>query len=284
VDVVVARVWPGYFEALKIEMVEGRALERHDTLGATDVVVVSATLASRLGRGADVLGRQLTWPGVGDQGEDRSFEIVGVARDTRQVTLLDPPDPVAYFSLQQLYSRPGNALLLSVRDDPAVAVERMERELHDVDTRLAILNILTYRDVVGGAVYSQRMNAELFTVIAIFGLLLAAAGVFAVVALTVADRRRDIGIRMAIGGPVASIVGSVAGPIGGSVALGLFVGLLGALGATRLVGALLWGVAPIDPLALGLGAGVLTIVVGLALALPLSRALDVDPVSSLRTE
>ena len=165
-----------------------------------------------------------------------------------------------------------------------MAVDASRRELRDVDTRLAIVNILTYRDVVRGSLYTQRMNAELFTVIAVLGLLLAATGVFAVVALTVAGRRREIGIRVAVGADRITIAKAVLGPIGGSVLVGLGVGLAGAFGATRLVGSLLWGVAPADPMALAVGVGVLLIAIVLAVGVPLRRAMQIEPIASLRTE
>jgi len=110
------------------------------------------------------------------------------------------------------------------------------------------------------------------------------AGVFAVVALAVASRRREIGIRMAVGADRISIAKSVLGPVSVSVFAGLGVGLAGAFGATRLVESLLWGVAPADPLALGIGVGVLLVAVVLAVLVPVRRALGVDPVTSLRAE
>ena len=128
------------------------------------------------------------------------------------------------------------------------------------------------------------MNAELFTVIAGLGLLLAAAGVFAVVALAVTGRRREIGIRMAIGAGKLSVAKAVVGPIGLSVLIGLGLGFAGALLATRWVGSLVWGVAPADPLALAVGVGVLLLAVALAVQIPLRRAMAIDPAGSLRTE
>jgi predicted permease len=283
VPVAVARVWPGYFEVLEMNILRGRAFLATDTVEATGVVIVNESLATRLATGGDVVGHTVMWPGRGDQ-PDRSFEVVGVVRDARQETLLDDPGPVAYFSLTAEYSRPGNALLLKVRGDPVVAVDAMQRELRDLDTRLAIVNILPYRDVVRGSLYVQRMNAELFTVIAGLGLLLAAAGVFAVVALSVAGRTREIGIRMAVGADRLSVARSVLIPIGGSVLVGLGVGLAGAFVATRWVGSLLWGVAPADPLALAVGVGVLLITVALAVQIPLRRAVAIDPAGCLRAE
>jgi len=289
VSVTVARVWPGYFEVLEMDILRGRAFLATDTVDATGgdhatgVVIVNESLATRLTADGDVVGQRVMWPGRGDE-PDRSFEVVGVVRDAKQVTLLDDPGPVAYFSLTAEYSRPGNALLVKARGDPAVAVGAMQRELRDLDTRLAIVNILPYRDVVEGSLYTQRMNAELFTVIAGLGLILAAAGVFAVVALSVANRRREIGIRMAVGADRLSVAKSVLGPIGGSVLVGLGIGLAGAFAATRWVGSLLWGVAPADPMALAVGVGVLLVAVALAVQIPLRRAMGIDPVGCLRAD
>lgn len=283
VSATVARVWTGYFEVMGMELLRGRAFLPTDSVDAYGVVVVNESFARRLSSGGDVVGHTLVWPGT-DEEPDQAFEVVGVVRDASQETLLDAPGPVAYFSLPQLYSRPGNALLLRVRGDPALAVDMMERELRAVDTRLAIVNILPYRDVVRGALYTQRMNAELFTVIALLGLLLSAAGVFAVLGLAVAGRRREIGIRVAVGADRVSIAKSVLGSISGSVLLGLGVGLAGAFGATRLVEGLLWGVAPADPVALGLGVVLLLIAVGLAAGVPLRGAMKIDPSTALRSE
>ncbi len=279
----IARVWPGYFEVLEIEAVRGRTLIASDTADQSPVVVVNQTLADRLAADGDPVGQQLTWPGSGAE-PDRTLEVVGVVPEVKVVTLLEEPGPVAYVSLPQMYSRPGNALVVKVRRDPGAAVETMRRELRALDTRLAIVNILTYRDVVRGFLYAQRMNAELFTAIAGLGLLLAAAGTFAVVALAVASRRREIGIRMAVGADRFAVARAVLGPIGGSVLVGLTIGLAGAFAATRWVGSLLWGVAPADPLALGIGVGVLLLAVILAVLVPLRRALAIDPARSLRAE
>ncbi len=279
----VARVWPGYFEALGMDLLGGRTFLDTDTVDANGVMVVNQSLAHRLSGDRSAVGQTLTWPG-GDGGPDRSYEVVGVVRDASQVELLDPPGPVAYFSLPQQYSRPGNAMLLRVRGDPGVAVGLMERELRSVDTRLAIVNILPYRAVVRGALYTQRMNAELFTVIAALGLLFSATGVFAVLALAVAGRVREIAIRMAVGADRRAVAKAVLGPIGGSVLLGLAVGFAGAFGATRLVASLLWGVEPSDPIALSVGVGMLLTAVTVAIGVPLKRAVEVDPVISLRAE
>jgi putative ABC transport system permease protein len=279
----VAHVWPGYFEVMGMEVLRGRSLLPTDSADAAGVVVVNQSLASRMVQDGNAVGHVLWWPGSDGQ-PDRGFDVVGVVRNARQTTFLDEPEPVAYFSLPQHYSAPGNAFLVKAADDPSAAVDRIEQELRRVDSRIAIVNILPYADVVRGFLYTQRMNAELFGVIALLGLILSAAGIFGVVALAVARRRREIGIRVAMGADRRSTVRLVLTTVFGPLTVGLLLGLAGALVATRLVEGLLWGVTPTDPVALISGAAVLLLSVGLALYVPVARALRVDPVASLRAE
>jgi len=283
VQTTVARVVPGYFEAVQMQILLGRPLLRTDTTDAAGVVVINETLADRMAGDESPIGRQLWWPGK-DGVDDQGFEVVGVVRNARQTSFLEEPEPVAYFSLPQGPYAPGNAFLLSVAGDPAAAVSKMEEELHAVDPRLAIVNILPYSAVLGGFLYTQRMNAELFSVIAVLGLILTAAGIFGVVSLAVEQRRKEIGIRLAIGADRPAITSLVMGRVSVAVALGLSAGLVGVLVATRLVEALLWGVAPTDPVAIGVGVSVLLVAVALAVTLPIHRALTVDPAESLRIE
>jgi len=283
IQATMAKVWPGYFDVMEMEILQGRGFEVTDTVDAAGVVVVNQALAARIAGEVSPVGRTLWWPGESGA-PDRGFEVVGVVRSARQTTFLDDPEPVAYFSLPQHYSAPGNALLVKVAGDPEAAVDRVERALRDVDTRIAIVNILPYAQVVRGFLYTQRMNAELFGVIAVLGLLLAAAGVFAVVALAVARRRREIGIRIAVGAGRSSVVSLVVGAVAGPVGVGVAVGGLGAYLAMRLVERILWGVAPSDPLALTAGGAALLAAVALAVAVPVVRALNVDPVASLRAD
>jgi predicted permease len=279
----VAKVVPGYFEAMEMEILYGRSFLPTDTADDNGVVVVNETLAERLTGGPNAVGASLWWPAEGESPE-RRFEVVGVVKNARQTSLLEEPGPVAYFSFPQHYYAPGNAFLLKVSGNPQLAVQRMEQELRAVDPRIAIVNILPYSEVVGGFLYTQRMNAELFTLISILGLVLSAAGIFGVVSLAVARRRKEIGIRLAIGAGHRAIIGLVVSRISGALLLGLGVGLGGAFLATRLVESLLWGVSPTDLTALAMGVGVLLVATGLAVSIPVRRALRIDPVGSLQAE
>jgi predicted permease len=279
----VARVVPGYFEALGMEIVEGRSLLPEDTVDAAGVVVVNESLAERLLGGESPVGWALSLPGDAAM-EGREYEVVGVVRNAHQTSFPDEPGPVAYFSLPQGYYRPGNAFLLKVTGDPSLAARRMEEELRAVDPRIAIVNILPYSEVLEGFLYSRRMNAELFSVIAALALILVGAGIFGVMSLLVAGQRREIGIRLAIGAKGRDIARMVMTRVAGTVLLGIALGAGGAFLARRMVEALLWGVHPTDPLSLSLGVAVLIGAVALAAALPLRRALTVDPAGSLQAE
>jgi predicted permease len=283
VTTTVARVVPGYFEAMEMQLVGGRRLQTTDTVDAAGVVVVNETLAERMAEAGSAVGLQLWWPGDGDE-EDRGYEVVGVVRDARQTTLLADPGPVAYFSLPQHYYAPRNACLLKVAGDPQNLVRQMEDELHAVDPRIAIVNILPYSEVVGGFLYTQRMNAELFTVIAILALILSASGVFGVTSLSVARMKKEIGIRLAIGAGRGAITRLVVARVSVAVGIGLFAGVAASFVGSRLVESLLWGISPTDPLALGLGIAVLLVSVALAVSIPLGRAARVDPVETLQAE
>ncbi len=279
----IARVVPGYFEDMEMEILRGRSFLPTDTADDQGVVVVNETLAGRLGGEEEAVGTTLWLPTEPDAPE-REFEVVGVVKNARQTTLLEVPEPVAYFSFPQHYYAPGNALILKVNGDPFAAVPRMEEELRAVDPRIAIVNILPYSEVVSGFLYTQRMNAELFSIVALLGLILAGAGVFGVVSLAVAQRRREIGIRMAMGASAGEIARAAAGRALVAASLGLGVGLAGAALSTRWVGSLIWGISPADPPAILMGMSLLAGAVVLAVALPIRRALRIDPVNSLRTE
>jgi predicted permease len=283
VQATVARVVPGYFETMGMEMVSGRPLLSTDTVDEAGVVIVNEVLAERLAGAENPVGGRL-WQGGRDGSDERGYEVVGVVRNARQTNFLGDPEPVAYLSLPQHEYAPGNAFLLKVAGDPAASVARMEEELHIVDPRIAIVNILPYSEVVGGFLYTQRMNAELFSIIGFLGLILSSAGVFGVTSLAVARMKKEIGIRLAIGAGKGTITRLVVSRISAAVALGLGGGLAGAFFASRLVESLLFGVTPSDPIAIGVGVSVLLASVGLAVSLPIRRAVGVDPVATLHAE
>lgn len=283
VPLVYSKVIPGFFDALGIEVLQGRAFGAADTMGARDVVVVNDLLVRRFFPDGNPVGRRIWWPG-GNEEEDRSFEIVGVVRDTKTQDFLAAAEPAVYFSYPQHSYPTGSALLVSTVGDPGAAVPILYRWLRDFEPHLAIVNVVPYNEVVRGFLYTHRMNAEMFSALAVLGLALAAIGIFSVVNLAVSRRTREIGIRTAVGAERADIGRMVIARAMTPVMLGLVIGLAASFAVTGLVRSLLFGVEPNDPLTLAVGACVLVLAALAAAYLPARRATAVDPVTALRHE
>lgn len=283
VPFVFSRIIPGFFEALDIGVLQGRSFVAGDTTGAPDVAIINEDLAQRFFPGEQPLGRRIWWPEAAD-GADRAYEIVGVVRDTKTRDYMAEVEPTVYFSYPQHNYPTGSALMVSVAGDPGASVPLLQRWLRDYEPHLAIVNVVPYNEVVKGYIYTQRMNAEMFSALAFLGLVLAAVGIFSVMSLAVGRRTREIGIRMSIGAERSDIGRLVIRRALLPVVLGLIVGLAASFAVTGLVRGLLFGVAPNDPITLVAGTGVLVLAALTAAYLPARRAATVDPVAALRQE
>jgi predicted permease len=278
----VSRVHNGFFEKLNIELVGGRAFTDSDSAGATPVAVLNRPAAERFFSDGNAVARRIWF--VTEGGEDQEFEVVGVVGDTKVRDFLIPPEPVVYLHYAQQAYPTGSALLVTTRGSPEQAVPLLHRWLREFEPHLAIVNAISYQEVVRGALYSQRMNAELFSVLAVFGLVLAGVGIFSVVSLSVTRRTREIGVRKAMGATGVQINRLVIRQALGPVVVGLVVGLAVSLGASKLVQSLLFGVGPSDPFGLVGGSLVLLLIAAVAAYLPARRAGGVDPVRALKVE
>jgi predicted permease len=279
----VSRVIPGYFETIGIGILDGRAFTVGDTAGAPPVAVINEAMARRFFPDGKAVGRRVWW--VGDRSRaDRAFEVVGVARDVRVQDLLSPPEPVAYLSYPQHPYPTGSALVVAATGDAAAAVGLLQAWLRRYEPHLAIVNVLPYTEVVRGFLYVQRMNAELFATLAVLGLTLATVGIFSVVTLAVGRRRREIGIRMAIGARGLDVGRMILWRALAPVIAGLAMGVAGAAVLTGLVRSMLHGVHPADPLTLAAGAAVLLLAAVGAALWPARRAAAMHPMTALRTE
>jgi len=283
VSLAFSRVNPGFFEALQIEVVGGRAFAATDTADSLDVAIVNEELVRRFFADAEPLGRRIRWPGAQEE-EDRTFEIVGVVGDAKHQDFVAEAPPTVYFSYPQHKYPSGSALVLSTTIDPAAAVPLLYKWLRDFEPYVAIVNILPYTEVVRGILYTQRMNAELFTALAALGLAIAAVGLFSVVSLAVSRRTREVGIRMSLGAQRADIGNLILARAMVPVAMGLGLGLLSSFGLTRLVRGLLFGIEPTDPTTMIGGAILLVAVALIAAILPAHRAASADPMKALRGE
>ena len=278
-----SKVMIGYFEALDLSIAEGRTFQPGDTVGAEPVAVVSPALARAAFGDVDVIGRELVVPG--NPGESPvPVRIVGVTGEARVESLLGAPESILYLPLEQHYSAPGNAVVLRTRPGPAASVAAIEQELRAVDPRIAIVNIQPYSDVVDGTVYVERMNAELFSIVGILAAVLAAAGIFAMVSLSVGRRAPELAVRRALGAEGGNIVRLVTGRVFRAVAVGLMVGLAACLWVTPILEGLLYEVEPLDPAAFLVGVALLMLATLLATWRPALRAIRVDPAEALRAD
>ncbi|HEX5724089.1 MAG TPA: ABC transporter permease [Longimicrobiaceae bacterium] len=273
-------VGAGYFETLDVPLLRGRGFTAADREGAPRVMVVNETMARRYWPGADPLGRYVR---LGTESTAPRLQVVGVARDGKYRGLREEPTTNAYFPLAQAF-RPSMTLLVRARGEPAALAGAVRAEVRVLDPSLAVFDVRTLREHLGQAMSQERMAATLVTGFGSLALLLAAVGVFGVLAYWVAQRSREIGIRMALGASRRGVLRLVLGRGMAFVAAGLAAGIAAAFALTRLAGSLLYGVSPTDPATFAAVAAVLGGVALLAGWLPAARAARVDPMVALRQE
>ncbi len=274
------KVAPRYFEALGIRLVRGRGIELRDVAGAPLVAVVNETFASRYYGAGGALGRRIL---LGEGPTARSIEIVGVATDGRYRDLRERGTANVYFPLAQSYASEVT-LILRTRGDPLALAGVARREVQALDASLPLFAVRSLRQHVAAATAQDRMLATLSTAFGVVALLLAALGLFSVIAYGVTQRTREIGVRMALGARRADVIGMVVGRSAALVGVGLAIGLVAALGLGRLAAGLLFGVAPADPASLAAAVAVLGGAAAVAAYLPARRAARIDPMAALRSE
>jgi len=270
-------VSPGYFELLHIAREEGRLFADRDDARAPTVAIVNRTFARRFFAGGPAIGRQLT-------GWGRPLTVVGVVADSRYHDLREPPQPYFYVPLRQFY-RPGMEVALHLRSpaDLGALGAAARRQIAAVAPEVRVSWAQPLAEYVAFSYAPQRVAAALLSALAALAVFLAALGLYGVLAYGVAQRRREIAIRTAVGARPLDVARLVVRRGLLIAAAGVALGLLVALAAARLLGALLVDVGPGDPLTLG-GAATLLAAVALAASLvPARRAARVDPMEVLRS-
>ena len=280
-------VAPGYFRAAGIPLLAGRDLGELDGSDGPAVGVVSRRLADRFFPGKSAVGERL----MVDDGNPvpRMVEIVGVAGDVHEVGLEVEPGSTMYVPLAQVPERSmvyGRNLFWVVRSRGEGALLRRgaTEALREVDGNLPASTVLTLDEVLARSVAPRRFNLLLVDLFALAAIVLAGLGVYAVNAQAVAQRRRELAIRLALGAAPRSLQGLVLRAGMAPVLAGIGVGLLGALALGRAVSGLLYRVHPADPLVLGSTSMVLVAVALLAVTLPARRATRADPIGALAPE
>ncbi len=277
---------PEYFRATGIELLAGREFQSTDSREDPLVAILNESLAERLFGDSDPLGRRVAWTDevlafIPVSGDWRT--IVGVVGDTRSAALDQEPTPALYqpFDQEEVFA---GSLVVRTASDPRALLVPATRIVRDVDPTVPIGKVGTLAELRDESVASQRINALLVSGFGIVALLIAAVGLAGVLAFSVSQRTNEIGVRMSLGARAGQVRRMIVLEGATLLLIGLVLGALGSVLASRLLESLLYGVAPNDPVTLGLVA-LLMGAVGLTAAwLPAVRASSVQPVEALRAE
>jgi putative ABC transport system permease protein len=279
------QVTPGYFTTLRIPLLRGRDFTARDRAGAPYVAVVNRRMARLAWGSEEVLGHRLAY--TRDEKGPVWMEVVGVAGDIRQGDLADETRPEVYLPLEQANSdllgehELSVALVVRTAGDPAAVAGEVRRAVLAVDPRLPVFNLLTMEEIRASLSATTRFNMLLLTALGTIGLLLAAVGIYGVIAYFVSQRTQEIGVRMALGATEGKVLSLVVWQAMRPVLLGLVVGVAGAAAAGRAIAGLLFGVSATDPATF---AGVVLVLAAAALLaswLPAKRAARVEPTRAL---
>ena len=272
-------VTSGWFPAMSVPLKRGRMFTRDDRVGAQKVVLVSETAARRYWPGEDAIGRPVS-VGQGGFYDDTAY-VVGVVGDVRYGTLDSLPKPDVYLSY---YQSPRSRMMMFVRTagDPRSAVAPARREIAALAPGVPLYDVRPMRERVADAMGYARFSAVLLAAFAVVALALAALGTYGVISFGVSQRRKEIGIRVALGATRTSVVRLIVGQGISLAVTGGAMGLAGALATTGVLRSLLYDVAPSDPLTLSAIVVLLVTAVVVASWIPARRAAAVDPVEALR--
>jgi predicted permease len=273
---------PGYFDAIGLALRRGRAFMGHDDARGTPVVLVNEALVRRHFSGRDPIGQQII-VGLGRVSSEGAREIVGVVGDVRQSGLAADPKPAIFLPHAQA---PTGALTFTVHtaEDPTRLLAPVKAELRAMNPAMPISTATTLEAVVADALRERRFHLALLGAFAAVALLLAGVGVYGVLGHAVRERRREFGVRLAVGATAADVLALVLLQGTRLAIIGAVVGLLLAVAGSRLLGAMLYGVAPLDPLTFGAVTLIVLGVVGLATFVPGRRAAALDPLVALRED
>jgi putative ABC transport system permease protein len=271
------RASPGFFETLGIPLLRGRDIAASDEQGSPGVAVIDEIVAQKLFSNADPLGQQITVPLAGS-----TYTVVGIVAATKSGSLSAPPQPrVYYFGPRVPFG--SLAIVLKSTHDPLALASALRHEVAALDSDLPV-DLLTMDQILADSLSRQRFSIQLMAVFAALAGLLAAIGIYGVLAYLIDQRRREFGIRIALGASSSDVLALVLRQGLVPVAAGLIAGIAGALGLTRLLRSLLYDVSATDPLIFGAVSIGLLAVSQAAMFIPAWRATRVNPLDALRHE
>lgn len=274
-----------HFSALHIPVLRGRVFDERDRAGTPHVTVINQTAATRFWPNEDPIGKRV-WFGGGSTFDrpDSSAEIIGIVGDVAYQPLDERPFQPDFYTPYTQFTYATRTVLVRTKLDPTAIVPDVRRAIQSVDRSLAMFEIRTMDEVMSGSWARLSYQTKILSGFAAIALLLAATGIFAIVAHVIGTRRREIGVRMALGATEAQVLATVGESGARPAAIGLVAGLAAALVLERALASLVYGVRAFDVRILGGVALVLATVIALSTYLAARRALSVDPAESLRFE
>src|SRR4051812_16798687 len=278
-------VSPDYFRVLRIPILRGRPFQETDTLEAQRVCIISKQLAEKLWPSREAIGQRITTGRPDDDGGPRWMTVVGAVGDVRHQTLEGEAGPELYNPTLQLAWKQMH-FLVRTRDGvaPLSVVPEIRRAVAQVAPDIGVFNFVSLAKEVGDSLWQQRLRGWLLGFFSVVALLLAATGLSGAVAYGVAQRTREIGIRMALGATRAAVLRLVLGQGMRAVVLGILAGIAGAFLVSRALNAFLFGISGSDLTSYGAACLLLVATAAIAALIPASRASQVNPMEALRTE
>ncbi|PYT95189.1 MAG: hypothetical protein DMG38_27975 [Acidobacteria bacterium] len=276
---------PGYFATMRIPLHEGRDFLWSDTPETQPVIIINEAMAKTYWPNEDPLGKRIRQGASGDH-QLPWLTIAGVVGDVREFDPLTPPRPTMYFPIAQ-FPDPAGILrdwVVRAAGDPLAIASSVRRAIWDVDEDLAITRVRSMEEVRSLSIASQRLNLLLFALFAAFALVLAMVGIYGVMAYSVLQRTREIGIRIALGARSYDVLRLVLTQGLRLAALGLLVGIAAAFALTRLMTSMIYGISSTDAATFFAVALLLASVALAACYIPARRAMRVDPMIALRYE
>jgi len=283
-------IGPSYFDTVGMRLLKGRSLDESDGAGAVPVTVINETMAKKYFKGEDPIGkriliRQLVF-GTSVRGQEIPWQVVGVVKDEKvggKVFSLGEDIPVVYVTF---YQNPGirNSLVVRAAINPLLLSESIEQAIWKVNKNQAVANIETLEEIKSQSVAPARLRTALLAIFAGIALALAAVGIYGVVSYSVAQRAREMAIRLALGAAPGDLLKLVIGKTMLIVLVGLALGAGAALALTRVLASLLYDTSPTDRVTWVVAGALLAEVALLACYFPARRATKVDPMVALRVE
>jgi predicted permease len=268
-----------YFKAMGVPIVSGRRFEARDTESSQQVAVVSETMARHYYPNGDALGKRF-----GKTADKRNeIEIVGIVKDVKYQSLTENPRSMIYYPLNQ-HPDPVSNFIIRTSHDPQIVIPAVRRVLAEVNSDLPIDDVVSLQDHVSRSLVQQKLVARLGSFFGLLALMLASIGLYGVLSYSVARRRNEIGIRMALGASTLDVMKMVLRSGMTLTIVGVVLGVAGAIALTRLVSALLFGVTATDFTTFIAVSLALLIVALVACYIPARRATRVDPLIALRYE